>query len=67
MPFDAGPEGSFAIGSPRFGNAWFVGSFTCGGITTVGSASSFGCSLRMTIAGGVICSIASLGNLPLGA
>ena len=42
-------------GSPRFA---VCGSLRSGGPTTVGSAASFGLSLRMTMAGGVICSLA---------
>src|SRR5581483_10015047 len=65
VPFDGGPE-TLDMGSPRLG-IFTVGNFTCGGITTVGSTGSFGASLRTTTAGGVICSIESLGSLPLGA
>ena len=40
--------------------------FTVGGITTVGSTASLGWSLRMTTAGGVNCSCATLGSGALG-
>src|SRR6516162_2336555 len=44
VPFDSGPEGSFDIGSPRFG--MFEASLIWGGTTTVGSTANFGFSLR---------------------
>src|SRR5207253_10766400 len=66
VPFEGGPEGRCDIGSPRFGRL-FDASLICGGTTTVGSTASFGWSLRTTIAGGVICSMASFGSLPFGA
>src|ERR1700722_4886123 len=66
VPFEGGPEGRCDIGSPRFGKL-LEAIFTCGGMTTVGSAVSLGLSLRTTTMGGVICSIDCLGNFPLGA
>ena len=52
------------IGSPRFG--MLLASLICGSTTTVGSATSFGASLRTTTAGGVTCSIANFGKFSLG-
>src|SRR5712671_7716922 len=66
VPFEGGAAGSTAAIVPRLG-MWLSAMCTCGGTTTVGSAVSRGFSLRTTIWGGVICSIASFGNLPLGA
>src|SRR3954454_15412114 len=60
VPFDGGPR--TPLGSPivaRFGLA--TGMF---GITTVGSTANLGSGLRMTAAGGVICSRDFLGSLP---
>src|SRR5579862_1860136 len=65
VPFDGGPEGTADIGLPMFG--MFDAILIWGGRTTVGSTGSLGLSLRITIAGGVICSIAALGSLPFGA
>ena len=64
VPFESGPFGIAAIGSPRFGML-FIASLICGGTTTAGSTGSLGFSLRTTTMGGVICSMANLGNLPL--
>src|SRR5512142_3185857 len=52
-----------AVGSPRFG-ILLDANCTCGGMTTVGSTASLGCSLRTTTTGGVICCIENFGNFP---
>src|SRR5579871_2394024 len=63
VPLEGGPA-MFDMGSPRFGRL-FEAKCTCGGITTVGSIASFGWSFLTTTMGGVNCSMAVLGNLPL--
>ena len=63
VPLDGGPN-TFDNGSP---SCPVVGSLISGGTTTEGVATSLGLSLRMTIAGGTIWSLESLGNAPLGA
>src|SRR5215831_17650559 len=67
VPLEGGAAGIAAeVAVPRFG-MWFSATFTDGGATTVGCTANFGLSLRITIAGGVICCNAALGGWPLGA
>src|SRR6476469_9204660 len=65
VPFDIGPLGMAALGSPKFGRLAEI--LICGGTTTVGSTGNFGAGLRFTTTGGVNCSLANLGSLPWGA
>src|SRR5271170_4269616 len=66
VPLEAAMVGRAAVaGTPRFGAEAAI--WICGGATIVGSAASFGCSLRTRITGGVICCSATRGILPRGA
>src|SRR5439155_23216550 len=61
VPFETGPFGIAAGGSPRLGML-VIASLICGGTTTVGSIGSLGLSFRTTTMGGVNCSMANFGS-----